>query len=281
MIFFFYVSVSLIISSVSEPINCPAVKCGDGNPDIRYPFYCHGLQNQTCGHPGFRLSCNHRRNRTVTQIQLPEYDSGELEVKSISYDDKELILLDPKSCVHRAFLDLDQFMNLTPFKYYYQTDNFTYLNCSEKVFDSSPEEVPCLSSSGRHVYVVTASSIVPSSCRAMKTVAIPFSYSHYISDDSFGLRFTWYNPDQVVLVGQHEIVVGKGKDLGGVVILIAGAIVVILSCLKYYMRNDLAIEKCMMPIKMVSQVRDTMINDKMKEPEVKTAKLHHNSHTKI
>ena len=33
--------------------------------------------------------------------------------------------------------------------------------------------------------------MVPVSCKLVKTVAIPFSYSLYLSDGSFGLGFTW------------------------------------------------------------------------------------------
>jgi hypothetical protein len=32
---------------------------------------------------------------------------------------------------------------------------------------------------------------MPSSCKKAKTIAIPFKYSPYISDNSLGLRLTW------------------------------------------------------------------------------------------
>ncbi|XP_047324198.1 putative RING-H2 finger protein ATL21A [Impatiens glandulifera] len=275
IIFLFHVSISLIISDAYTDFisSCPAVKCSLDGPTIQFPFYSQGLQNQNCGLPGFRLSCN-QKNRTV--IQFTEYNSDELEVKSISYDEKKLILIDPRNCVPQVFLNLDHLITSTPFKYYYVTYNFTYLNCSEKV-SSFQEEVPCLSGSDHHVYMITESSVVPSSCRILKTVASPFSYSHYLSDNSFGLRLTWDLQDDIVSAYQHEIVVTKGKNLG-VVILMAAALALI--CLKYYSRSkrDLIVEEWMKMVKMECQATDHI--NKIKEPAVKIT-MHHNSHTEI
>ncbi|MBA0609672.1 hypothetical protein Godav_021686, partial [Gossypium davidsonii] len=54
--------------------------------------------------------------------------------------------------------------------------------------------IPCLSGYGHHVYTVEPSVKVPDSCRAIKTVEIPFGYSSYLSDNSFGLGLTWELP---------------------------------------------------------------------------------------
>lgn len=53
-------------------------------------------------------------------------------------------------------------------------------------------EVPCLSASSYHVYTVDPAVPVPGSCDGVKTVAIPFAYSPYLSDKSLGLRLTWH-----------------------------------------------------------------------------------------
>ncbi|KAL8238746.1 hypothetical protein R6Q59_015313 [Mikania micrantha] len=87
-----------------------------------------------------------------------------------------------------VFLNLN--LDSTPFRYYHVVKNYTYLNCSISL-SGSLEPVPCLSGSKHHVYVVESSLDVPSSCEVVKTVSIPFAYSSYVSDDSFGLDLTW------------------------------------------------------------------------------------------
>lgn len=67
---------------------------------------------------------------------------------------------------------------------------YSYLNCSVRL-PRSFTEVPCLSGSGYHVYTVEPTFAVPNSCRVVKTVPIPFEYSPYLADNSFGLGLTW------------------------------------------------------------------------------------------
>jgi hypothetical protein len=160
---------------------CPSIQCGHDTPNIQFPFQVKGLQN--CGHPGFELVCKDN----TTFIPFPSY--GELVVKSISYNAKKLNLLDPKNCVHEVFLNLN--LSLTPFHYFYVVKNYTYLNCSSRLPPNSFNEVPCLSGSKYHVYTVEPSLAIPNSCRPVKTVAIPFQYSPYLSDNSFGLGLSW------------------------------------------------------------------------------------------
>lgn len=127
--------------------------------------------------------------KNQTTIQFPSY--GELIVKSISYNNpKRLDLVDPNNCVHQVFFNLN--LTLTPFHYYYALKDFTYLNCSSALISaSSYEPVPCLSGPGYSVYVVDPGLEVPVFCKALKTVGIPFGYSDYLDDDSFGLGLTW------------------------------------------------------------------------------------------
>ncbi|WJX60494.1 hypothetical protein P8452_45697 [Trifolium repens] len=154
------------------------------NDDIHYPFHIKGQQQEyDTTLSGFELL--HKDN--ITTIHFPSY--GDLVVKSISYDTKKIDLLDPKNCVHRVFLNLN--LTLTPFQYYYVLKNFTYMNCSTTLLHTNFTEIPCLSGSSSHVYTVDPEVHIPSSCKKIKTVAIPFKYSPYISDNSLGLRLTW------------------------------------------------------------------------------------------
>lgn len=183
---FFFLSLTSKFPGLEAALHggCKPTKCNPGAPDIHFPFQIRATQQpQHCGHPGFELNCV--KNETV--VHFPSY--GDLVVKSISYHTKKLDLLDPKNCVHEVFLNLN--LSLTPFVYYYAVRSYTYLNCSSRLLTSSIAEIPCLSSSNHHVYTVDPSMAVPSSCKAVKTVEIPFGYSSYLSDNSFGLGLTW------------------------------------------------------------------------------------------
>ncbi|KZV53297.1 palmitoyl-protein thioesterase 1 [Dorcoceras hygrometricum] len=154
----------------------------DCQPSVRQPFQ---IQSKHCGLPGFKLFCKH--NQTI--INFPNY--GDLLVKSISYDTKRLNLIDPNNCVHEVFLNLN--LSETPFRYYHVLKQYKYINCSSKIPIPLVEFVPCLSSDSTHSYVYTVelSFLVPGYCKTVKSVGIPFSYSSYLSDNSFGLGLTW------------------------------------------------------------------------------------------
>ncbi|OMO52593.1 Protein kinase C-like, phorbol ester/diacylglycerol binding protein [Corchorus olitorius] len=183
---FFIILLSSLVLSIAEAFdaNYPPLKCGHGALDISFPFRLKTHQPQHCGgdEQGFDLFC--RDNSTM--IHFPSY--GDLVVKSISYDTRKLNLLDAKNCVHEVFLNLN--LSLTPFHYYYVVKKYTYLNCSASL-GPSVREIPCLSGSQHHVYTIESSAAMPDSCRPIKTVAIPFAYSSYLSDNSFGLGLTW------------------------------------------------------------------------------------------
>ncbi|KAK3224966.1 hypothetical protein Dsin_004828 [Dipteronia sinensis] len=185
-ILFFLLFATLMSIDTQTQASQPA-KCGHGAPEIRFPFRLKGQQPHHCGHPGFELSCK----ENTTMIHFPSY--GDLVVKSISYHIKKLDLLDPGNCVHGVFLNLN--LSFSPFQYYYVVKNYKYINCSARLPTSSFSEIPCLSTGSRdhHIYTVKSSLAVPFSCREVKTIAIPFTYSPYLSDNSFGLGLTWNN----------------------------------------------------------------------------------------
>lgn len=179
-----------------------ATTCGDAGPDIHYPYHIKGQQQQYHDSlHGFELICKDN----LTTIHFQSY--GDLVVKSISYDTKNINLLDPKSCIHHVFLNLN--LSLTPFKYFYVLKNYTYLNCSTNL-PHPLVEVPCLSGSSYHVYTVDPALPVPDSCEVIKTVAIPFAYSPYLSDNTLGLRLTWNlrQPQTRVCHTSRNIVIG-------------------------------------------------------------------------
>ncbi|KAE8713791.1 RING/U-box superfamily protein, putative isoform 2 [Hibiscus syriacus] len=184
--FFFILSLSIVLLPYAAALDAisPPAKCGPKGFKIMSPFR---LKTQHHGDPSFGLFC--RNNSTI--IHFPFY--GDLVVKSISYGTRKLDLLDSRNCVHEVFLNLD--LSHTPFHYFYVVKNYTYLNCSASIGSSIPE-IPCLSGSQHHVYTVESYLEVPDSCRTIKTVAIPFAYSSYLSDSSFGLGLTWELPQR-------------------------------------------------------------------------------------
>ncbi|KAI4338453.1 hypothetical protein MLD38_023511 [Melastoma candidum] len=185
--------VAIVCSSAVYISN--ATRCGHGGPEVQSPF--HLINKQPCHDAlgsGYAMKCAEGNSTTV--ISFPSY--GYLMVKSIDYETKRIDLIDPKSCIHEVFLGLD--LANTPFQHFYLLKNYTYLNCSSS--PSSPvdqvlqsyDEIPCMSGADHKVYTVDVSIEVPSNCRAIKTVAIPFGYSPYISDNTFGLALTWDSP---------------------------------------------------------------------------------------
>uniref|UniRef100_A0A7N0USR1 RING-type E3 ubiquitin transferase n=1 Tax=Kalanchoe fedtschenkoi TaxID=63787 RepID=A0A7N0USR1_KALFE len=165
-----------------------AFNCGHVSLELRYPFTSNA-HHRSHAHdsPEFHLLC--RDNLPV--VRFPSY--GELGIRSISYSLKKVDLVDPRNCVHEVFLNLD--LSHTHLSYYYVVKNYTYLNCSSRLPSPSFERIPCLSGINHHVYTVDNTTAVPDcSCRILKTVAIPFSYSPYLSDNHFGLGLTWDLP---------------------------------------------------------------------------------------
>ncbi|KAJ7952554.1 RING-H2 finger protein [Quillaja saponaria] len=195
-IFFILFCVSIFQSIEVLNANCPPIKCSVAGPEIRFPFRVEGQHSQNCNTSGnFELICEDN----TTTIHFPSY--GNMIVESISYDTRKLDLLDPKSCVHEVFLNLN--LSLTPFLYYHVLKNYTYLNCSASLSPSFTE-IPCLSGSDCHFYTVDPSLPVPVSCKKVKTVAIPFAYSPYLSDNTFGLGLTWDLPESEEYRAGHQ-----------------------------------------------------------------------------
>ncbi|KAK6947539.1 Wall-associated receptor kinase, galacturonan-binding domain [Dillenia turbinata] len=182
-LFLFFSSLSSCIEALDP--NCQSLTCNESELQIKFPFSITGLHPIQCIQPGFELFC--KKNSTI--ISFPSFRN--LLVKSIAYGARKLDLLDPKSCVHEVFLNLD--ISLLPFEYYYVTKNYTYWNCSA-MLPSPFNQVPCLSRGGYYVYVMEPSLAMPASCVPLKTLPIPFSYTPYASDNSFGLQFTWELP---------------------------------------------------------------------------------------
>ncbi|XP_057462723.1 RING-H2 finger protein ATL22-like [Actinidia eriantha] len=261
---FFMLFFSIFPNTESIDTKCPQINCTHDGPNILFPFSLQELQPHNCSHPGFKLLC--RDNKTL--LQFPSH--RDLIVKSISYDTKRLSLLDPKNCVHEVFLNLN--LSHTPFKYYYLVKSYTYWNCSAQL---SPlfVQVPCLSGSKYHVYVVESHQEVPSSCKIVKTVAIPFSYSPYLSDNSFGLGFTWdvtgHEDFEVKGVDRTKFFGVGGRKVFSIIIFIFMA--AILTGAKTYFSKNVLVEKLFRYLETFKHAKYSGANVKEVSNRIKTA----------
>ncbi|PON64567.1 hypothetical protein PanWU01x14_122790 [Parasponia andersonii] len=226
IIFFFFSSCSIFIEAYN-----PSNHCSNG-PHIQSPFRIKGGQTPQ-NDSLFDVVC--RDNSTI--IHFPSY--GDLVIKSISYDTQRLDLLDPKSCVHRVFLDLD--LSQTTFSYYYLVKNYTYLNCTDRLSSVLAEVIPCLSGSGHYVYTVEPSMAVPKFCTKVKTIAIPFGYSPYLADNSFGLSLTWS------FLGGQEFDGKEGFIVGHVQVLSIGVFVFAIVAALVFMTRKIYYSKKLVP----------------------------------
>ncbi|XP_023005515.1 uncharacterized protein LOC111498479 isoform X2 [Cucurbita maxima] len=210
-LFFFIFFLLSPISIKAQTTPTTTTHCSHGSPPIHLPFT-------------FNLSCS----SNTTRIHFKSYDS--LSIKSISYDKKRLDLIDLNGCVHGAFLKLN--LSLTPFRYFYVVRDYKYLNCTSKLLTPSPP-IPCLSRPrDYYVYVVREMEETPRFCKEVKKVKIPFEYSPYLDDGSFGLSLTWGPNDDEGRTESQRGCLYKAPNYEGVSLLVAMVVISLMVIIK-------------------------------------------------
>ncbi|XP_065868096.1 RING-H2 finger protein ATL22 [Euphorbia lathyris] len=194
--------ITLIISSIffltSAQQLCLKTSCARSEPVIRFPFRIHNWQLQSCGYPGFDLSCDSTTGHTL--LQLPS-SSKKFTVQAIDYATQQLWINDPNNCLPARILSLD--FSGSPFSgLFYQ--NFTFFNCSSSDFSNFElNPIGCLSSSTHTVYATTSLRVISflsglPSCKSFASRKIPVEWPFYgeilSSDLSDDLRLTWFGP---------------------------------------------------------------------------------------
>ncbi|KAL5746528.1 hypothetical protein ACOSP7_027674 [Xanthoceras sorbifolium] len=183
--------------SVAATINktCISAACGRGEPVIRFPFRLNNRQPQSCGYPGFTLSCD---STDQTVLELP---SGKFIVQGIDYSTQELWIndYDPNNCLPKKILSLN--LSGSPFTASY-SQQFTFFNCSFDYYRYNLNPVACLS--GQNYTVLATSSVrvfnflLSSSCNIFASVQVPVDWPFYqpimSSDLGDDLRLTWGKP---------------------------------------------------------------------------------------
>ncbi|XP_057950425.1 rust resistance kinase Lr10-like isoform X2 [Malania oleifera] len=123
MYLFFFIFFTVITRS-HEYDPCKATKCGDGGPEIRFPFRLKNRQPESCGHRGFTLSCTEQNDIVLdlsaatpapAPVASPLY-SAKLLIKEIDYGPRVIFVsYGSDDCFHPLLINFN--FSGTPFRY--------------------------------------------------------------------------------------------------------------------------------------------------------------------
>lgn len=175
---FFVFFFNLINYSLSTRI-CTPSSCNEMGPQIRFPFWLKGKQKDSCGYPGFDLSCN---NQSRTILTLPT--SGDFEVAKINYATQAIYINDPQFCLPKRISKFN--IEGSQFKPY-PGKKYKFFNCSSDWIsynNMNPDRVvPLLCLDNRNYTILAATSHLssqdlPTSCIRMPNVSVPLEWSY-------------------------------------------------------------------------------------------------------
>ncbi|KAB2031452.1 hypothetical protein ES319_D05G305700v1 [Gossypium barbadense] len=211
IIFHFFLIYSAAAVGLAPPSTyldgCQPMSCKRGAPSVRFPFQLKGRQNESCGSPGFNLSCN---NKNQTVLELPK--SVKLLVKRIDYVKQIIQVYAEDGCVQRQLPNLT--LSSSPFEFmsdYYSFDstykNFSLFKCAGEGWShyGSYFTIGCLSREPGS-YVKYTSSDYPNTdlihcTRTMDLREVP---EGLISDESNNLYFNWSRPECGDCEARHQ-----------------------------------------------------------------------------
>lgn len=185
-----FFSVFLLSTMAANSQVCQESSCGRNDVAVRFPFRLKD-QQQSCGYPGFNLSCD---STMQTTLKLP---SGEFSVQGIDYGSQEIWINDPERCLPRQILSLD--LSLSPFRGVYYR-NYSFFKCPA---DSNHRlnSIACLSDDNHTVFATNYSEVIQylsPDCDLIKSVMVPVELPFYdpawTSDLSSDLRLRWRAP---------------------------------------------------------------------------------------
>ncbi|XP_057774237.1 rust resistance kinase Lr10-like [Salvia miltiorrhiza] len=197
---------------------CVATSCSPSGPIIRFPFRLKGRQPESCGYPGFELSCNPTNNRTEFDFQFPVRPSArnvvlplsaKATVQEIDYATQVIRI----SVLHGSCLPprVPQFSSSpSPFQFYVKImyygagSGYTLFNCSGPLDDPrgwALGPIACLARGNHRVYAYRSSDSVTelplSRCVKMYNVSdvsevLLDGLREYSVDDTY---LHWPDPD--------------------------------------------------------------------------------------
>ncbi|PRQ60423.1 putative transcription factor C2H2 family [Rosa chinensis] len=171
---------------------CKNAVCQSSEAVIRFPFRIDKRQPETCGFPGFDLTCD---MTSQTLLNLPS--SGDFTVQGIDYGEQEIWINDPNTCLPKRLLSL----NLTgsPFRAGFSED-FTFFNCSLDYLKYKLNPIACMSGSNYTVFATNSARVITylSTCGKIGTFSVPVEWTFHqevmSSDLDDHLRLKWDRP---------------------------------------------------------------------------------------
>uniref|UniRef100_A0A7N2MHG1 Receptor-like kinase extracellular domain n=1 Tax=Quercus lobata TaxID=97700 RepID=A0A7N2MHG1_QUELO len=189
--FFFFFSFSYLATSTES---CKNSVCSSNSPGIHFPFRIQSRQPESCGYPGFDLSCN---NATQTVLLNLPY-SGQFIVQGIDYTTQQIWINDPKNCLPKQLLSLN--LSGSPFKGVYHQE-FSFFNCSSGLLKDQLTPIICLSDSNHTIFATSSrrvAALLLSACKFITNVSVPVQWPFYeqilSSDLNDDLWLTWDEP---------------------------------------------------------------------------------------
>ncbi|XP_059442033.1 RING-H2 finger protein ATL22-like [Corylus avellana] len=189
-IFTFFILLPQITSSA---VICKTSSCGDSeNPLVKFPFRLKGTDaDQSCGYPGFDLSCN---NQNQTILTLP---SGDVVVEIIDYYEQSIYIDfdDPDHCFAGRLLQ-NFTLSGTPFQFPAFRMYVTFLNCSANVTMIHGQAIDCVSGDGYKIWITPSAYLgflmtLPPSCQVILMALAPMSQ---LSPTRLLMHLTWGEP---------------------------------------------------------------------------------------
>ncbi|XVE64368.1 hypothetical protein DITRI_Ditri07aG0095300 [Diplodiscus trichospermus] len=168
--------------------DCPELSCRINGTSIRFPFRLRDRHPESCGYPGFDLSCT---DKNQTLLELPH--SVRLFVERIDYRYQLIEASHPDGCFAKEIRNL----NLSTSRFQFQTDyvnDYALFNCSSSMnrLGSTYYSISCLDLPGYDVFrlpsVDDISRYPLSSCTKLFSVSSP--------DDMFldVIHLKWFEP---------------------------------------------------------------------------------------
>nr|POF18896.1 putative ring-h2 finger protein atl21b [Quercus suber] len=174
--------------------SCKNSVCSPNGPAIHFPFRIQSRQPESCGYPGFDLSCN---NATQTVLLNLPY-SGQFIVQGIDYTTQQIWINDPKNCLPKQLLSLN--LSGSPFKGVYHQE-FSFFNCSSVLLKDQLTPIICLSDSNHTIFATSSrrvAALLLSTCEFITNVSVPVQWPFYeqilSSDLNDDLWLTWDEP---------------------------------------------------------------------------------------
>lgn len=197
----FFMTVLASSSYSSSEAACVKSVCAIHEPEIRFPFRIRRRQAETCGYPGFDISCD--KDNSQTLLNLPY--SGQFTVQGIDYASQEIWINDPNSCLANRILSLN--LSGSPFNGDFNQD-FAFFNCPSSSSNLSNyidygrlNPISCLSGPTFSVFATASLRVTQSlsqRCKLIGTFPVPIdwpSYEEVLSSElSDHLRLTWDVP---------------------------------------------------------------------------------------